>query len=100
MSRLIWLLMLTGLFAAPGCEQKPVDRPPERVVPRDVRRDADRPVRTISAFAEPPTEEPQVKLAPRPPERTPVKVATKKSRRQGRAQEVHRQVAPKRCAAM
>jgi hypothetical protein len=70
MSRLIWMLMIAGLFAAAGCEQKPVDRPPVKVAPANVRRDADQPVKTISAFAERVKEEPQVKLAPRPPEPT------------------------------
>jgi hypothetical protein len=81
MSRLIWMLMLTGLFAAPGCEQKPVSRPPEKAAPKDVRRDADPPVKAISAISRQTEEEPQEKLAPRPPARTPTKPAPEEVRR-------------------
>jgi hypothetical protein len=52
MFRWIWLLMLAGLLAAPGCERKFVDRMPKRVEPAKVRRDAEQPPQTMSASSQ------------------------------------------------
>ncbi|MGO8753126.1 MAG: hypothetical protein ACLQNE_44860 [Thermoguttaceae bacterium] len=35
MYRFVWMLMLAGLLAASGCEQKPADRTPGKVTSGD-----------------------------------------------------------------
>ena len=62
MSRLVWMLMLAGLFAALGCEQKPADRTPEKVTSEDVRRDAGQAAKTAEEFSQQTKEEFQKKL--------------------------------------
>ena len=39
MARCAWMLMLAGLFAAMGCDQKSVDRTPAKVTSEDVRHE-------------------------------------------------------------
>ena len=51
MSRLVWMLMLAGLFAALGCERKPADRTPGKVTSEDVRRDAGQAVETAAEYS-------------------------------------------------
>lgn len=62
MSRLAWMLMLAGLFAALGCEQKPADRTPGKVASEDVRRDAGQAVKTAAEYSQQTKEEFQKKL--------------------------------------
>ena len=81
MSRLIWMLMLTGLFAAPGCDQTPADRTPTKVVTEDVRRDAGQAVKTVSASSQQTEGATEEKIAPQLPDRTPGKVALEEVRR-------------------
>lgn len=52
MVRFVWLLMLAGLLAASGCEQKPADPTPGKVTSEDVRRDARQAVDTASEFSQ------------------------------------------------
>ena len=63
MSRFVWMLMLAGLLAAIGCEQKPADRTPGKVTSEDVRRDAGQAVNTAVEFSQQTKEEFQKKLA-------------------------------------
>ena len=65
MSRLVWMLMLAGLFAALGCERKPADRTPGKVTSEDVRRDAGQAVKTAGEFSQQTKEEFQKKLEAR-----------------------------------
>ena len=62
MSRFAWMLMLAGLLAAFGCEQKPADRTPGKVTSEDVRRDAGQAVKTAAEFSQQTKEEFQKKL--------------------------------------
>ena len=62
MSRFVWMLMLAGLLAAIGCEQKPADRTPGKVTSEDVRRDADQAVKTAEEYSQQTKEEFQKKL--------------------------------------
>ena len=62
MSRFIWMLMLAGLFASSGCEQKPADRTPGKVTPEDVRRDAGQAINTAAEYSQQAKEEFQKKL--------------------------------------
>ena len=62
MSRLVWILMLAGLFAPIGCERKPADRTPGKVTSEDVRRDAGQAVKTAGEYSEQTKEEFQKKL--------------------------------------
>jgi hypothetical protein len=62
MPRLVWILMLAVLFAAPGCERKPADRTPGKVTPADVRRDAGQAVDTTVEYSRQTKEEFQKKL--------------------------------------
>ena len=57
MSRVVWMLMLVGLFAAIGCEQQPADRTSEKVTSEDVRRDAVQAVNTAAKFSQQTKEE-------------------------------------------
>ena len=57
MSRFVWVLMLAGLFAAIGCEQKPADRTPGKVTSEDVRRDAGQAVETAAEYSQQTKEE-------------------------------------------
>jgi TolA-binding protein len=56
------MLMLAGLFASSGCEQKPADRTPGEVTSEDVRRDAGQAVNTAAAFSQQTKEEFQKNL--------------------------------------
>jgi hypothetical protein len=51
MSRFVWMLILAGLFAAIGCEQKPVDGTPGKVTSEDVRRDASQAVKSAAEYS-------------------------------------------------
>ena len=62
MSRFVWMLMLAGLLAAIGCEQKSADRTPGKVTSEDVRRDAGQAVNTAAEFSQQTKEEFQKKL--------------------------------------
>ena len=62
MSRFVWMLMLAGLLAAIGCEQKPADRTPGKVTSEDVRRDAGQAVNTAAEYSQQTKEEFQKKL--------------------------------------
>ena len=62
MSRFVWMLMLAGLLAAPGCEQSPADRTPGKVTPEDVRRDAGKAAKTAAEYSQQTKEEFQKKL--------------------------------------
>ena len=62
MSRILWMLMLAGLIAVIGCEQKPADRTPGKVTPEDVRRDAGQAVNTAAEYSQQTKEEFQKKL--------------------------------------
>lgn len=52
MSRFAWMLMLAGLFAALGCEQKPAAPRPGKVTSEHVRRDAGQAVKTAAEFSQ------------------------------------------------
>jgi TolA-binding protein len=56
------MLMLAGLFAALGCEQKPADRMPGKVTSEDVRRDAGQAVTTAAEYSQQAKENFQKKL--------------------------------------
>ena len=62
MSRFVWILMLAGLFAAIGCEQKCADRTPGKVTSEDMRRDAGQAVKTAGEYSLQAKEEFQNKL--------------------------------------
>ena len=62
MSRLIWMLMLVGLFTTLGCEQKPADRTPGKVTSEDVHRDAGQAVKTAAEYSRQTKEEFQKNL--------------------------------------
>jgi Skp family chaperone for outer membrane proteins len=62
MSRFVWMLMLAGLFASSGCEQKPADRTPGKVTSEDVRRDAGQAVKTADEYSQQTKEEFQKNL--------------------------------------
>jgi TolA-binding protein len=62
MSRLVWILMLAGLFAALGCEQKPDDPTAKKVTSEDVRRDAGQAAGTAVEYSQQSKEEFQKKL--------------------------------------
>ena len=65
MSRFVWMLMLVGLFAVLGCEQKSADRAPGKVTSEDVRRDAGQAVETATEYSQQTKEEFQKKLETR-----------------------------------
>jgi TolA-binding protein len=56
------MLMLAGLLAAIGCEQKPADRTPGKLTPEDVRRDAGQAAETAAEYSQQTKEEFQKKL--------------------------------------
>ena len=63
MSRFVWMLMLAGLFASSGCEQKSADPTPKKTVtPEDVRRDAGQAADTAAEYSQQAKEEFQKKL--------------------------------------
>jgi DNA anti-recombination protein RmuC len=62
MSRLVWILMLAGLFAAVGCERKSADRTSGKVTPEDVRRDVGQAVKTAAEYFQHTKEEFQKKF--------------------------------------
>ena len=62
MSRLVWMLILAGLLAVPGCGQSPADRTPGKVTPEDVRRDAGKAAKTTAEYSQQTKEEFQKKL--------------------------------------
>ena len=62
MSRFVWMLMLAGLFAYSGCEQKPADRTPGKVTSEDVRRDAGQAATTAAEYSQQTKEEFQKNL--------------------------------------
>ena len=64
-SRFVCMLMLAGLFAPIGCEQKPADRTPGKVTSEDVRRDAGQAVETAAEYSRQTKEEFQKKLETR-----------------------------------
>ncbi len=51
MFRRVWLLILSGLLAASGCQQKSVEQTPGKVTSDDVRRDADQAIHTAAEFS-------------------------------------------------
>jgi TolA-binding protein len=51
------MLMLAGLLAAIGCEQKPADRTPGKVTSEDIRRDAGQAAKTAAEFSQQTKEE-------------------------------------------
>ena len=65
MSRFIWMLALAGLLAASGCERKPADQPPGKVMSEDVRRDAGQAAETAIEYSRQTKEEFQKKLEAR-----------------------------------
>jgi TolA-binding protein len=62
MYRLIWILILAGLFTFGGCEKKPANQTPGKVTPEDVRRDAGQAVNTAAEYSQQTKEEFQKKL--------------------------------------
>lgn len=80
MWRLVWMLMLAGLFVALGCEQKSDDRTPGKVTSEDVRRDASKAVDTAVEYSKQTTEEFQRKLDARRADRMHGKVAPEEVR--------------------
>ena len=56
------VLLLAGLVAVVGCEQKPADRTPGKVTSEDVRRDAGQAVNTAVEFSQQAKEEFQKNL--------------------------------------
>lgn len=62
MSRFAWMLMLAGLLAALGCEQKPADPTPGKVTSEDVLRDAGHAVKTAGEYSQQTKEEFQKKF--------------------------------------
>jgi TolA-binding protein len=62
MSRVFWILILAGMVAFSGCEQKSADRTPGKVTPEDVRRDAGQAVSTAAEYSQQTKEEFQKKL--------------------------------------
>ena len=62
MSRFVWMLMLAGLFAASGCEQKPGGRTPGKVTSDDMRRDAGQAAKTAVEYSQQAKQEFQKKL--------------------------------------
>ena len=62
MFRFVWMLMLAGLLAAIGCEQKAYDPTPKKVTSEDVRRDAGQAAETAAAYSRQTKEEFQQKL--------------------------------------
>ena len=57
MSRFVWGMMLAGLLAAIGCEQKPAERTPGKVTSEDVRRDAGQAAKTAAEYSQQTKEE-------------------------------------------
>jgi len=62
MPRFVWMLLLAGLFAALGCEQKPADRTPGKVTSDYVRRDAGQAAKTAAEYSQQTKEEFQKNL--------------------------------------
>ena len=62
MSRFLWMLMLAGVFASSGCEQKPADPTPGKVTSEDVPADADQSVKTAAESSQQTREEFQKNL--------------------------------------
>jgi TolA-binding protein len=62
MTRSFWMLILAGLFALSGCQEKSADQTPGKVTPEDVRRDAGKAVNTAAEYSEQAKEEFQKKL--------------------------------------
>lgn len=62
MRRFVPVVMLAGLFAASGCEQKPAEPKSGKVSPEDVRRDAGKAVDTAAEFSQQSQEEFRKKL--------------------------------------
>ena len=52
LSRCAWVLLLTGLLTASGCEQKPGEQKPGKVTSEDVSRDAGQAVNTAVEFSQ------------------------------------------------
>jgi len=59
------VVMLAGLIAVLGCEQKPADPTAKKVTSEDVRRDVDQAVNTAAEFSQQAKEEFQQKLEAR-----------------------------------
>jgi len=62
MVRFAWMLMLVGLFATLGCDNKPAAPTPGKVTSEDVRRDAGQAVKTAAEFSQQTKEEFQKNL--------------------------------------
>lgn len=62
MSRVVWIVMFAGLLMANGCERKPADRPPGKVTPEDVRRDASQALKTAAEYSQHTKDEFQAKF--------------------------------------
>ena len=69
MVRGIYVVMLAGLVAVMGCEQKSADSTPNKVTSDDVRRDAGQTVNTAAEFSQQTKEEFQKSLDARLKER-------------------------------
>jgi molecular chaperone GrpE (heat shock protein) len=65
MFRFVWIVVLGGLLAAIGCEQKPADRAPGKVTSEDVRRDAGQAAETAAEYSRQTKEEFEKKLETR-----------------------------------
>ena len=62
MSRFVSMLMLAGLLAASGCEQKPADRTPSKVTSGEVRHDSGHATETAGDYSRQTKEEFQKNL--------------------------------------
>ena len=65
MFRFVWTLILGGLLAAIGCEQKPADQAPGKVTSADVRHDAGQAADTAAEYSRQTKEEFEKKLETR-----------------------------------
>jgi TolA-binding protein len=65
MAKALCLLMLVGIVAVIGCDQKSADRSPGKVTSDDVRRDAGQAVNTAAEFSQQTKEEFQKNLEAR-----------------------------------
>jgi LPS O-antigen subunit length determinant protein (WzzB/FepE family) len=61
-SRIVWMVMLSGLLVAIGCEQKSADLTPKKVTSEDVRRDAGQAAKTAVEYSRQTKDEFQKKL--------------------------------------
>lgn len=81
MSRLVWMLMLAGLLAPVGCEQRPAERLPGKVTADDVRRDANQAVKSAEEYSRQTEVEVQKRFDATLPDRTSEKATSESVRR-------------------